>query len=58
MKQIILVLIGVIIGLIIGVSHLFVKLYKADQYIQALETDFPDYIDITAENDAYYEYYN
>ena len=30
---------------------------KAQDYINALEKDFPEYIDITAETDAYINYY-
>lgn len=33
------------------------KLVAADDYINALESDFPDYIDVTAEGDEYHRYY-
>lgn len=58
MKHLTLVLLGVITALILCLVHLSNKLYQADNYIQALEQDFPEYIDITAEKDSYYEYYN
>ena len=31
--------------------------HKAQDYINALEKNFPEYIDITAETDAYINYY-
>lgn len=58
MKHLTLVLMGVITALIFCLARLSIKLYQADNYIQTLEQDFPDYIDITAEKDSYYEYYN
>lgn len=33
------------------------KLVAADDYINALESDFPDYIDVTSEGDEYHRYY-
>ena len=32
--------------------------HKAQDYINTLEKDFPEYIDITAETDAYINYYS
>ena len=34
------------------------KCNKADAYIERLEQDFPDYLDVSAESDEYSEYYN
>mgnify|MGYP003295399819 CR=1 FL=1 len=60
-----LVFIGIVIAMFICMCsivkdyvHISVKYEKAVNYINALEADFPDYIDITAESDEYYEYYN
>ena len=48
----------VIIGglAIVGIEELK-TLHAAQAYIEALENDFPDYLDTTAENDAYLDYY-
>ena len=49
-----LVLIG---GLAIVSIEELITLHAAQAYIEALENDFPDYLDTTAENDAYLDYY-
>ena len=49
-----LVLIG---GLAIVSIEELKTLHAAQAYIEALENDFPDYLDTTAENDAYLDYY-
>ena len=55
------IIIGILL-LIIGVLTLagfetLQNFHKAQNYIDALEKDFPEYIDITAETDAYINYY-
>ena len=57
-KNIIIFVLLVLIGglAIVGIEEL-ITLHKAQAYIEALENDFPDYLDTTAENDAYLDYY-
>ena len=57
-KNIIIFVLLVLIGglAIVGIEEL-IALHKAQAYIEALENDFPDYLDTTAENDAYLDYY-
>ena len=57
-KNIIIFVLLVIIGCltIVGIEEL-ITLHKAQAYIEALENDFPDYLDTTAENDVYLDYY-
>ena len=57
-KNIIIFVLLVLIGglAIVGIEELK-TLHAAQAYIEALENDFPDYLDITAENDAYLDYY-
>ena len=55
------IIIGILL-LMIGVLTLagfetLQNFHKAQNYIDALEKDFPEYIDITAETDAYINYY-
>ena len=57
-KNIIICLLISIIGILtfIGIKELK-TLHAAQAYIEALENDFPDYLDTTAENDVYLDYY-
>ena len=57
-KNIIIFVLLVLIGglAIVGIEELK-TLHAAQAYIEALENDFPDYLDTTAENDAYLDYY-
>ena len=57
-KNIIIFVLLVLIGglAIVGIEEL-ITLHAAQAYIEALENDFPDYLDTTAENDAYLDYY-
>ena len=57
-KNIIIFVLLVLIGglTIVGIEEL-ITLHAAQAYIEALETDFPDYLDTTAENDVYLDYY-
>ena len=56
-KNIIIFVLIVLIGglAIVGIEELK-TLHAAQAYIEALENDFPDYLDTTAENDAYLDY--
>lgn len=56
------IIIGILL-LMVGVLtlagfELLQNFHKAQNYINALEKDFPEYIDITTETDAYINYYN
>ena len=57
-KNIIIFVLIVLIGglAIVGIEELK-TLHAAQAYIEALENDFPDYLDTTAENDACLDYY-
>ena len=57
-KNIIIFVLLVLIGglAIVGIEELK-TLHAARAYIEALENDFPDYLDTKAENDAYLDYY-
>ena len=57
-KNIIIFVLLVLIGglTIVGIEELK-TLHAAQAYIEALENDFPDYLDTTAENDVYLDYY-
>ena len=57
-KNIIIYLLIAIIGILtcVGIEELK-TLHAAQAYIEALENDFPDYLDTTAENDVYLDYY-
>ena len=58
MKNLIIFVLSVLlIGLAIACNHLTNRLDAAVDYINALETDFPEYLDITAEGDAYNVWY-
>ena len=58
MKNLIIFVLSVLlIGLSIACNHLTNRLDAAVDYINALETDFPEYLDITAEGDAYDVWY-
>ena len=65
MKNIIIVVLSVLVIALCAECHLMDKraaawveyAYKADAYIEALEKDYPDYIDTTSGTDEYSEYY-
>lgn len=48
-------IIGVLAGICIDQND---TIKKAQNYIEALEKDYPEYIDTTSDTDAYSEYYN
>jgi hypothetical protein len=52
---ILLILLGVLASICIDLTD---TIEKAKSYINDLEEDFPEYIDITAERDSYTEYYD
>ena len=57
-KNIIIFVLLVLIGGLAIVSIEELKtLHAAQAYIEALENDFPDYLDTTEENDTYLDYY-
>lgn len=58
MKNVILVLAGVTVALAICLCQVSIKLIQADRYIQRLEQDFPDYLDVSTGGDEYANYYN
>ena len=45
-------------SLCMGYVKSIVKYNDAKAYINRLENDFPDYIDVSAESDEYINYYN
>lgn len=45
-------------SLVSNYTEAITKYDAAKAYIERLETDFPDYIDVSAESDEYYEFYN
>lgn len=57
-KSLIYIAMLLFIALIAQIIYLNCKLKTADNYINALEKDYPEYIDTTAEGDEYYMYYN
>ena len=58
MKNLIIFVLSVLlIGLAMACNHLTNRLDAAVDYIDALETDFPEYLDITAKGDAYDVWY-
>lgn len=54
---IIFVLSALLIGLAIACNHLTRRIDAASAYIDRLETDYPDYLDASAEGDEYLEWY-
>ena len=58
MKKIILILAGATVALAICLCQVSVKLIQADRYINRLEADFPNYIDVSTGGDEYADYYN
>ena len=54
---IIIVLSLLLISACFALNHVTNRLDVAAAYIDALETDFPEYLDITAEGDAYDVWY-
>lgn len=57
MKKIVLILAGATIALAICLCQVSIKLIQADRYINRLESDFPDYIDVSTGGDEYVNYY-
>ena len=58
-KNIIIGILLVIVGVLtLAGFETLQNFHKAQDYINALEKDFPEYIDITAETDAYINYYD
>lgn len=55
---IIFVLLVFLIGALAALQHMTVRYDAAADYINALEEDFPEYVDVTAGDDAYSDYYN
>ena len=51
------IFIALFITLLISTVILSNKLDKAEKYINRLEQDFPEYIDVTASTDEYSDYY-
>lgn len=51
------IFIALFITLLISTVILRNKLDKAEKYINRLEQDFPEYIDVTASTDEYSDYY-
>ena len=49
--------IALFITITISTVVLRIKLDKAEKYINRLEQDFPEYIDVTASTDEYLDYY-
>ena len=58
MKNLIIFVLSVLlIGLAVTCNHLTHRLDAASNYIDRLETDYPDYLDTSAESDEYLEWY-
>lgn len=58
-KNIIIVILLLISWVLTGICiHQKNTINKAKTYINDLENDFPDYIDITSGRDSYSEWYN
>lgn len=58
MKNLIIFVLSVLlIGLAMACNHLTNRLDAASAYIDRLETDYPDYLDTSAESDEYTEWY-
>lgn len=58
MKNLIIFILSVLlIGLLVVCNHLTNRLDAASNYIDRLETDYPDYLDTSAEGDEYTEWY-
>lgn len=59
MKNLIIFVLSVLlIGALMALQHMTVRYDAAAAYIDDLETDFPEYIDVTSGHDSYSEYYN
>lgn len=57
MKKVVLILAGATLALAILLCQVSVKLVQADRYINRLEADFPDYLDVSTGGDEYANYY-
>lgn len=58
MKNVIILVLSVLlVGALMAVQHTTERLDAAAAYINALETDYPDFIDTTSGTDAYSEWY-
>lgn len=57
-KNIIIVVLSLLlVGACVALNHVTNRLDAASAYIDRLETDYPDYIDTSAESDEYFEWY-
>lgn len=57
-KNIFIALLVLVVLILAGVIlYQSEKLKVANNYVKALESDYPEYIDTTSGTDAYYEYY-
>ena len=58
-KNIIIIsLVATVVALVMCLVQTISHIKAADEYINALETQFPDYIDTVSGCDAYCNYYN
>lgn len=59
MKNLIIFVLSVLlVGALMALQHMTVRYDAASNYINDLENDFPEYIDVTTGHDSYSEYYN
>lgn len=59
MKNLIIFVLSVLlVGALVALQHMTVRCDAAAAYIDVLEECYPDYLDTTAETDAYSEWYN
>ena len=57
-KNIIIVVLSVLlISACVALNHDTNRIDAASAYIDRLETDYPDYLDTSAESDEYFEWY-
>ena len=57
-KNIIIIVLSVLlISACVALNHVTNRLDVAAAYINRLETDYPDYLDTSAEGDEYVDYY-
>lgn len=57
-KNIIIAILVLVVLILAGVSfYLSERVRVANNYIKALESDFPEYLDTTSGTDEFWEYY-
>lgn len=57
-KNVIIIVLSVLlISACVALNHVTNRLDTAAAYIDRLETDYPDYLDTSAEGDEYVDYY-